>query len=124
MKGLVRISSRRMFAGVASSAFAFSPLCAFCVCAHFLQIGHIRKYMRSTGVRESTQFRAHATPEKSKSTSTDRGSRAELEPNHTHFIFADAGPEAQGQFGKEINMRVQIENYLVESAESARAQMK
>jgi hypothetical protein len=35
-----------------------------------------------------------------------------LEPNHSHFVFVDAGPEAVGQFGKEIALRAALEDTL------------
>jgi hypothetical protein len=40
------------------------------------------------------------------------GPRALLEPNHSHFLFVDAGPGAEGQFGKEIGMRAALEDEL------------
>jgi hypothetical protein len=33
-----------------------------------------------------------------------------LEPNHSHFLFVDAGPAAEGQFGKEIALRAAMED--------------
>ena len=41
-----------------------------------------------------------------------KGPRALLEPNHSHFLFVDAGPEAEGQFGKEIALRAAMEDAL------------
>jgi hypothetical protein len=33
-----------------------------------------------------------------------------LEPNHSHFLFVDAGPAAEGQFGNEIALRAAVED--------------
>ena len=41
-----------------------------------------------------------------------KGARAPLEPNHSHFLFVDAGPAAEGQFGKEIALRAALEDQL------------
>jgi hypothetical protein len=41
-----------------------------------------------------------------------------LEPNHSHFLFVDAGPEAEGQFGKEIALRAELENALCKHTDS------
>ena len=41
-----------------------------------------------------------------------RGPRASLEPNHSHFIFVDAGDEHEGEFGHEIQMRADLEDTL------------
>ena len=41
-----------------------------------------------------------------------KGPRALLEPNHSHFLFVDAGPEAEGQFGKEIELRAAVEDHF------------
>lgn len=71
------------------------------------QTGLIHKYTRSSSSSGANTREVR------------KGPRAELEPNHTHFIFADAGVEATGQFGKEIDMRVQLENYLVEHTSKA-----
>ena len=35
-----------------------------------------------------------------------------LDPNHTHFVLADDG--TVGQFGKEITLRSQFENYVAQ----------
>ena len=47
----------------------------------------------------------------------DTGLRAELEPNHSHFLFVDGGADQTGVFGKEIDLRAQLENHLCESTE-------
>ena len=41
-----------------------------------------------------------------------KGPRVPLEPNHSHFLFVDAGPEAEGQFGKEIELRAAVEDHF------------
>ena len=46
----------------------------------------------------------------------EMGPRAPLEPNHTHFLFVDAGPAAEGQFGKEIKLRAAVEDAFCRGA--------
>jgi hypothetical protein len=40
------------------------------------------------------------------------GPRADLEPNHSHFLFVDAGPGAEGVFGHEIELRAAVEDAI------------
>lgn len=70
------------------------------------QIGHIYHYSEASR-EEAAGIRR---------VGKEVGPRAELEPHHTHFLFADAGPEATGQFGKEIDLRVQLESFLTTRA--------
>lgn len=46
-----------------------------------------------------------------------QSARAALEPNHSHFLFVDAGPAATGQFGNEIALRAAVEDSFCRVAE-------
>jgi len=70
---------------------------------HSYNPGLVGSSLSERSVREVSRGRRQRPP---------RGPRAELEPNHSHFIFVDAGPEAEGQFGKEIELRAAMEDAL------------
>ena len=51
---------------------------------------------------------------------TIKGKDVPLDHNHTHFIMVDDGTE--GNFGKEIEFRAQLERYLSEKVETGVAE--
>jgi hypothetical protein len=61
-------------------------------------------------------------PYQSRARAGPTGERAPLEPNHTHFIFADAGPAAVGEFGHEVALRANIEDAICAEATRDRPQ--
>jgi hypothetical protein len=61
-------------------------------------------------LRETTSYHRPARGSNVLKNHAPVGQRARLEPNHSHFLFVDAGPAAEGQFGKEIELRAALED--------------
>ena len=90
-----------------------------CVCLGVATWGIVKGHERLDRGRENGRVRRYdpdaiAWREAAEAERADRpkpkGPRALLEPRHTHFVFVDAGPEAEGQFGKEIALRASLED--------------
>jgi hypothetical protein len=90
------------------------------------RVSHLRETTREATINASTPSE-HTLKSRSKSitrrkstrkTELPKGARAPLEPNHTHFLFVDAGPAAEGKFGQEIALRAAVEDAIC--AETAR----
>ena len=62
-------------------------------------------YLRSSGARNASKDRFRSDADR-------KGPRAPLDPYHTHFLFVDAGQDQVGQFGKEIELRAELEDTL------------